>query len=70
MSNTNTPKFSRLKRVPLREYFPNEPKDFTPDLLEGFLTPIYHNWHQDSLFLCFLLPIDVRNPWDNIKITR
>ncbi len=35
MSNTNIPKFSRLKRVPLREHFPNEPRNFTPWLAEN-----------------------------------
>ncbi len=35
MTNTNLPKFSKLKRVPLREHFPNEPKDFTPWLAEN-----------------------------------
>ena len=35
MANTNMPKFSKLKRVPLREHFPHEATDFTPWLAEN-----------------------------------
>ena len=30
MTDIDTPKFSRLEKVPLRQYFPNEASDFTP----------------------------------------
>ena len=35
MTTINTPSFSKLKRVPLREHFPNEARDFTPYLEEN-----------------------------------